>query len=345
MIADTTAAVQPPPPRRLIRCHRSPVVHKLSVPETSAESPESPAALLKNSVSRAIRSMPKMRHSASEQRVTRQLPTRVGFVKAAAAMGAVLAVALVAHFGVFTQDDFHFWDMTPRHVARPQQWTSWEGKEEAAVTEFTLCCYRMLCASVVFWTVIICITGRDPLVLRVSHTTEVSILGVKRLSTFSMIAWSLEGVFFLCASLCHFRSIAPSWLAKVTWVLFEVCCSFSLLVFVVVRCVLIPYARRAQLTATVEKMNSWIPWTVHNVNVAMLVVEYALNTLSFQPSHCVFVMYFSAVYCVFSWLFFYFNGYFFYFFLDFRNQYGFLAYAGIPAVLSCVHFVLCMLRY
>ena len=193
MIADTTAAVQPPPPRRLIRCHRSPVVHKLSVPETSAESPESPAALLKNSVSRAIRSMPKMRHSASEQRVTRQLPTRVGFVKAAAAMGAVLAVALVAHFGVFTQDDFHFWDMTPRHVARPQQWTSWEGKEEAAVTEFTLCCYRMLCASVVFWTVIICITGRDPLVLRVSHTTEVrcSMVLLLRVAYLHHSSWSI----------------------------------------------------------------------------------------------------------------------------------------------------------
>ena len=65
--------------------------------------------------------------------------------------------------------------------------------------------------------------------------------------------------------------------------------------FVVVRAVLIPFARKAGLNDTVDKMNHWIAWTVHNVNVAMLVGEYALNTLRLVPAHFVFMLYYACL--------------------------------------------------
>jgi len=197
-----------------------------------------------------------------------------GFLRSSAVISVIAAVTIAVHILWLSEDDFGFWDMTPRRVARPQAWTMWDGSDVQSVRESALCFYRMACASFVFWTVVVCVTGRDGIVLRVSATETVRISGFKRLSTFSMIAWTTEGVFFVCASLCHFPRLASPLLARWAWVLFEICSCTSLLVFFVVRLVLIPYARKAGLHDTVKAMNSGIPWTVHNVNVAMLIVEY-----------------------------------------------------------------------
>ena len=68
--------------------------------------------------------------------------------------------------------------------------------------------------------------------------------------------------------------------------------------------------------------------------------RYCLNKLHINPAHAVFLMYFMLGYCVFSWIYFFFNGYFFYFFLDFRRKFAFLAYLVIPVVLVVLHMLL-----
>lgn len=73
--------------------------------------------------------------------------------------------------------------------------------------------------------------------------------------------------------------------------------------------------------------------------------RYALNNLRVVPAHCVFMMYFSLAYCLFSWAYFYCNGYFFYFFLDFRNEKSYLAYGIIPLVLTALHLILSFARH
>ena len=95
----------------------------------------------------------------------------------------------------------------------------------------------------------------------------------------------------------------------------------------------------------VQSLNGGIAWTVHNVNVGMLVGEYMLNTLRIVPAHFVFTLYYGLAYCVFSWVFFYFHGFFFYFFMDFRRKRGWIAYGVIPLILMGFHLLLSMARY
>ena len=58
--------------------------------------------------------------------------------------------------------------MTPRRVARVSEWTMWDGSQAPAVPESFLLFYRLACASLVFWTVIICVTDPGGLTVRVA---------------------------------------------------------------------------------------------------------------------------------------------------------------------------------
>jgi hypothetical protein len=202
-----------------------------------------------------------------------EFSAREGFLRVLPVAVSVLGAVAFAHSFLLTDDHFQFWDVTARRVARPAEWSTWNNTAVPAVPESVLLMYRLGCASLVWWVVGLTVTDRRGIVVNTGPGGTIRLIGAKRLATFSMLSWALVGCFFTCASLCHFPFTASPLLAKVAWVLFEVCCSTSLLIFFVVRFVLIPAARARGMQDVDAMMNAWIPWTVHNVNVAILVGE------------------------------------------------------------------------
>ena len=198
---------------------------------------------------------------------------RIGFVLSLCVILLLTSLTVWCHHFWLSKESFQFWNMTATHVATPRTWETYDGSKATSVPPMALFLYRLFCASVVLWTTAIIVSSPEGLSIKVTLDQQVTVYGLKRLSTFSMISWNFEGVYFVCAAFCHLRYLASPMLARVAWVFFEISCTISLLVFVIVRAVLIPAARRANLVKTVKQLNSWLPWTVHNVNVTMMIGE------------------------------------------------------------------------
>lgn len=188
--------------------------------------------------------------------------------------------------------------------------------------------YRLLFAAFVFGTDV-------SMYYRVSTALHTASGGLQVFGTFTIWSWTLIGVYFALASVASladalgFRPKATgSIFCCAVWVLFEVMFTVALLIWLAVWAVLLPEAY--YVYGSDAGMLSFIPFCAHNLNVVFMVTDACLNRLCFASAHLVFVMYYSAAYVVFSWAFFLYNGYFFYFFIDWRQP---LALAGYTTLL------------
>lgn len=156
------------------------------------------------------------------------------------------------------------------------------------------------------------------------------------IATFTVWCWSLIGVYMLVTaalSLAHMmgvradRGYGGQLLSAAVWVLFELLFTTAILVFVVVWFVLVPKVGPNMLRP--------IPLCMHNLNVVFMSVEMMLNRLVILRWHAPFAIYFGICYVVFSWLYFFLCGRFFYFFLDWRWPFAPIAYLVLLGILLC----------
>lgn len=164
--------------------------------------------------------------------------------------------------------------------------------------------------------------------------SRVAVQGLDVLGTFTIWCWSLIGIYFAIAgSATAFASRGPGSraLARFLWVFFQVMFSSAILVFLVVWLVLIPSAYAA--TGTSAGLLTFLPFCAHNLNVIFMSIEMYVNRLSFVRVHALFIMMYGAAYIVFSWLFYWFTGIFFYFFIDWRSPFTVIWYTALIAVL------------
>jgi len=163
--------------------------------------------------------------------------------------------------------------------------------------------------------------------------------------TFTVWCWTLLGLYFTLAgliSVCdvfgwephEYRSVRV--LCRLAWVLFEVAFTCALFVFTIVWLVLVPAFY--MYTGSDLGLLSFLPVCVHNVNIVLIGIEAVVNRLQFERAHFVFVVYYAGAYLVFSWIFYALNGFFFYFFIDWRRPSTLGSYTLLLGVLAAFFF-------
>mmetsp|Transcript_64076 Transcript_64076/g.167748 ORF Transcript_64076/g.167748 Transcript_64076/m.167748 type:complete len:348 (+) Transcript_64076:2-1045(+) len=164
-------------------------------------------------------------------------------------------------------------------------------------------------------------------------------------ATFTVWSWTLVGVYFALAgaiSLATACGCSPEgkWAHRFccfTWALFEVMFACALLICVVVWGILLPISY--MLFGSDGGLLAWYCLSAHNLNVVFMVVEASVNRLCFVKAHYVFVVYYGGLYVVFSWVWFYLHGFFFYFFIDWRHWFALVGYTVLLLALAFYFFV------
>lgn len=129
----------------------------------------------------------------------------------------------------------------------------------------------------------------------------------------------------------------PQWLLNSTWVLFEIGFPMSFVVSSMVTFVLIPFAKKAHLPT--DNFYVLVPLLMHNANILFMAIEIVVNRLPFAIWHFPFILLFGTSYTVFSWIWNHYNGYYFYFFLDYTRPGAILWYVALMVIVG-VFFVL-----
>jgi hypothetical protein len=184
-------------------------------------------------------------------------------------------------------------------------------------------------------------------------SSTVHLTHLARLTTFTVWSWILIGVYFTltlyithCEATAHTHTHThthtpsdpvPPWLLRLTWVLYEVSFSVSLLITVVVTFVLIPGAKQRGLP--VVNFFNTPALLMHNANVMFMLFEGANNRLPVLLPHIVFGVLYGILYTVFAWVWHWHKGIFYYFFLDYARKDAVLCHLALIAALGVFFYV------
>lgn len=111
----------------------------------------------------------------------------------------------------------------------------------------------------------------------------------------------------------------------------------SFLIFLLVWLVLLPAAYHTSGTA----MGLFTPpaLAAHNLNFVFMFIEALVNRLCITTYHLIFIFYYGGLYVIFSWIFFAFQHFFFYFFIDWRYPLVLIGYSGLLCMLTTFFFI------
>lgn len=188
--------------------------------------------------------------------------------------------------------------------------------------------------------------------------------GLARFTTFTTWSWLLLGVYFHLAVIATMVAMRtrPSSTRRgragsfpfLLWILYESVFSVSLLVCIVVEAVLVPSLKR-EIARTGGSSSTWndenagdelqsfsseerlkafysrAVFSMHNVNVLMMLIELLMNRFRFNASHSAFVVLLLGIpYWLFSVYWFRLTGVYYYFFIDHRKP---IAWIGVTATM------------
>lgn len=214
------------------------------------------------------------------------------------------------------------------------------------VSSQTLAYLRLLPALTVLLSCGYILLEREGLLLTIVNRdgviTPVLLKHWSRFTTFTVLCWTLQGVYFSLSSYLSFAHansypISPI-LVKISAALFEICFATAYLVTTVVSFVLIP-ASLAQATASKTSFFDFFPVLFHNGNVAFMAFELCMNRIPFNFAHFPFIVLYGQLYVLFSWTLFRRIGVFYYFFLDYEAKYAVIWQLGLLAALTLFFFL------
>lgn len=214
--------------------------------------------------------------------------------------------------------------------------------------------FRLSCGLIIWSTCLFLYFDRVGLKINVLTRGVVHALHLKhasRFSVFTVWCWSLQGIYFFLACLCtasvpaHLGNggsdgllfVLPKPLLNLTHVLFEVSFAVAYLVTFVVTFVLIPGTRSRNMPT--DNFFSFLPLLFHNANVFFMLCEVLLNNTTIVASHFPFVVIYGSCYVVFSWIWFHYNGVFYYFFMDYDAPFAWLWFICLLLAVSCFYFL------
>lgn len=152
-----------------------------------------------------------------------------------------------------------------------------------------------------------------------------SLIGMQRLTTFTVWCWVLLSSYFALASACSVTALflgrpVPDLLARAACVVYEVSFASAYIVTVVVTFLLIPAASKRNMPT--HTFFEPIPLLLHNGNVIFMGVETLLNRVPIFPAHLPYGQLYGLAYLLFAWYWYTKIGAFYYFFLDYNRPYA-----------------------
>jgi hypothetical protein len=204
---------------------------------------------------------------------------------------------------------------------------------DSPISTTFLVMFRIMCFSVIGWTVIDIATDPEPLEIN-NGTKSILLKHTTRFTTFTLWSWCLQGIYFFLqllispllwreVEICGPQTISEagfvcrSYFAS-AWILFEVCFPVSILVTLIVWFVLIPAGKYKGVD--VSKFLRLRPLILHNCNSLFMFVEMYMNNLPMVETHFPFVVFYGLLYVVFAWWWYDRTGVFYYFFLDYNRR-------------------------
>ena len=176
--------------------------------------------------------------------------------------------------------------------------------------------FRLFSGVVIWFSCAYIYLDRDGLTLDVATRDKLIkrmvLHGFERFSPFTVWCWSLLGLYFFMVSVAGIADImnneillaitSSSPYVRMCTVLFEVSFSVAFLVSSIVTYVLIPGCEKQGVP--VDAFYKPFSLLFHNANVVFACLESLINTITFVPSHFVFVVLWGTMYVVFSWAWF-----------------------------------------
>jgi len=213
--------------------------------------------------------------------------------------------------------------------------------ESKILTFEQLFLFRCLCLAVNLGVILFMIFDRSG--IQVTAITEdmkakqIQMFGLLRFSTFTVWSWCLQGIFFSCSIIMQIlksRGMEVSCLlGNTTYVLFEISFVMAILITVIVSFVLIPHGGKTNTSV----LNFFTPSAVlmHNANILFMVLELIFNNCDhFHIDHLPFVYLYGLCYSVFSWFLAWFQGIYFYFFINQNFKYATVSQLAILVALA-----------
>lgn len=96
--------------------------------------------------------------------------------------------------------------------------------------------------------------------------------------------------------------------------------------------VLIPFAKKAHLPT--DNFYILVPLLMHNANILFMAIELVVNRVPFAAWHFPFILLYGTSYAVFSWVWNHYNGYYFYFFLDYTRPGAIFWYIALMVIVA-----------
>ena len=200
--------------------------------------------------------------------------------------------------------------------------------------------FRFLCTAVACCTLWSVYTDKTGLTLRYGEA-EVVLCRFARWTTFTVWCFTLLLAYFACATVCSgarlfgFDERVPVSLVPLTLVLFEVSYPLSILVTVIVTFGSIPTALRNGYA--LSRLFRWRPQVMHNGNVLMMQLAMLTAPPPVMLAHFPYAVLCGCAYALFSWVWFWRTGVFYYYFLDYRRPAAVPVYLGLCISLAILH--------
>lgn len=204
------------------------------------------------------------------------------------------------------------------------------------ITNEFLLLFRLISFLIVVITLFIVINDSIGLKLAIPGRNgiikHITLHGYERLSTFTVWSWILIGIYFGLTSYCgilsyfNYKHYISNNILIISWILYELSFAVSYLITIVVTFVLIPSAKSRNSHHVFFTTPSLL---MHNANVILMTLDSLLNLLPYLYSHAVFGILYGLCYAIFSWIWFYYRGVFYYFFLDYEFKGAFFWYLGL----------------
>ena len=152
---------------------------------------------------------------------------------------------------------------------------------------------------------------------------EMKICGLLTWAPFTVWSFFLMGIYFI-------STFSPFY--RISFVLFEISFSVSILITVIVTFVLIPFGANEKLM--MDKMYEIPTLIMHNANVYMMIGELIVYPHSFNLSDFAYIVLYGLVYTIFGWILAYFTKFYFYFFMAPSYKYAVVAHVSLIAALG-----------
>jgi hypothetical protein len=262
----------------------------------------------------------------------------MGFLSVA----SLMAVLFISCTALVLLSDQRWSELDAAHLTLSQL-SNGDSTAAPGLGEYLLCFVRCIFAFIGWYAIQHIVFDKKGLKITVMDSKgelkPLFLIGMQRLTTFTVWCWVLLSSYFAIAALCSIMVLfldaqVPVFMARVACVMYEATFASAYIVTMVVTFVLIPAASKRNMPT--HTFFDPIPVLLHNANVIFIGIETLMNRAPLFGAHFPYGQLFGLAYVVFAWYWYTKIGAFYYFFLDYNRPYASVWYLGLFALVICL---------